>query len=106
MKGFPKHINTKKDVMNCLKQWPAQTKAFLQRAIDNRYSWAVEGKLAEGESGITDDIHKVVEITDMETDVVTERYQHVWQEDQQSTLFRLGFTVSEAEGLLTLNSQS
>lgn len=100
MKGSPKHFNTKKDVIITLNKWPEQTKDAIQRMLDNRYSWMIDSKLSESETGVEDDTHRIVEITDEETGEVTERYQHVWQEDPNCQLFRLGFTVSEAEGLL------
>ena len=30
MKGFPRHINTKQDVLNLIDDYPEQTKSFLQ----------------------------------------------------------------------------
>jgi hypothetical protein len=100
MKGFPKHFNTKQDIMITLNKRPEQTKAAIQRMLDNRHSWMIESKLPEGETGIEDDTHRVVEITDEETGEVSERYQMAWEEDPTAQLFRLGFTVSEAEGLI------
>ena len=100
MKGFPKTFNTKKDVEFCLKEWPAQTKAFLQRILNNRYEWLIDHKLDSSEEGIEDETHKVSKIYDENGNVV-ERYQMVWEEDPNARLFRLGFTVNEVQNLLS-----
>ena len=97
MKGFPKHINTKQDVLQCMTKWPEQTKDFIQRMLDNRYSWMVDLKLGDNEAGVNDETHRVVEITNEETGNIEERYQHIWKEDPNCKLFRLGLTVEEAE---------
>ena len=95
MKGLPKHLNTKKDIEHCLTQWPEKTKAILQQMLDSRFAWVIDKKLADGESGTTDDTHKVTEVTDDAGNVV-ERYQMAWQEDPNCQLFRIGLTVDEA----------
>jgi hypothetical protein len=99
MKGFPKSFNTKKDVMLCLEQWPEKTKSYISAMLANRFAWLIEKQLAEGEAGVTDETHKVTEVRD-EAGTVVERYQMAWEEDPTAQLFRLGFTVSEAEGLI------
>jgi hypothetical protein len=99
MKGIPKHLNTKKDIEHCLTQWPEKTKVILQRMLESRFAWVIDKKLADGESGTTDDTHKVTEVTDDAGNVV-ERYQMEWGEDPAAQIFRLGFSVSDVEGLL------
>jgi len=99
MKGFPQTWNTKQDALYCLNHWPAQTKHALQRFLDNRMEWIITKKLADGESGIEDETHRVREVTDEDGNVV-ERYQLEWKEDTSARLFRLGFTVDEAEKLV------
>jgi hypothetical protein len=100
MKGMPEHWNTKKDVMVSLDNNPEQTKSYLQTFVDNVEKWMIDHKLGNGETGITDDTHKVKEITDEETGEVTERYQLEWKEDPNCKLFRLGFTKQEAEDII------
>lgn len=99
MKGFPKHFNTKKDVENCLTQWPERTKTVLQQMLDARFAWVIDRKLADDESGITDETHKITEVTD-DADNVVERYQMKWEEDPSCQLFRLGLTVDEVETMI------
>jgi hypothetical protein len=100
MRGFPKHLNTRFDVEYCLEHYPAETKAFLSQKLVEVKQWLVAGKLAEGDAGVTNKTHKVVEVKDRETDKVTERYQHQYKDDPNCELFKLGFTVKEAEGMI------
>lgn len=100
MRGFPKHLNTRYDVEYCLEYYPAETKTFLVQKLAEVKQWQVTGKLAEGDAGITDKTHKVVEVKDRETDKVTERYQHEYKDDPNCELFKLGFTVKEIEDIL------
>jgi len=100
MKGFPRYINTKQDVLNLIEEYPEQTKSFLQKLVDTKMEWLPTGKLADGNAGITDSIHKVDERTD-ENDVVTERTQWELVEDTNGPIFRLGFaSVAEAKALI------
>ena len=101
MKGFPKYFNTKQDVLNVINDYPEQTKAFLQQCLDERTAWITTGKLADGEVGITDETHRIAEIKDDHTKEVLERYQEEHKEDSNCKLFRLGFTVEEAQNLVT-----
>lgn len=93
MRGFPKRINTKQDYINLLVDYPAETKQELQKLLDTRYFWQKTKVLAEGETGIEDDTHKIVEQDG-------ERIQQEYREDSNARLFRLGFTVTEVEGLI------
>jgi len=95
MKGFPRTINTKQDVLNLIEEYPEQTKSFLQSLVNTRMAWHPTGKLADGDDGKTDSTHKVDEVTD-ENDVVTERTQCELVEDTGG-----GFaSVAEAEALI------
>lgn len=100
MNGFPKHINTRADVENLLQLYPDKMKAQLRAWLESRFAWLPEGKLAEGEPGIVDDLHRVIEIKDDMTSVTKERYQEALQEDPNCYLFRLGISVQEAEAML------
>ena len=64
MRGAPKHYNTRFDVDYCLEHYPAETKAFLAKKLTEVKQWQVTGKLTEGDAGITDETHKVVEVQD------------------------------------------
>ncbi len=100
MRGEPKHWNSKKDVMIALEGWPDRTKEYLQIFLDGVEKWMIDRKLEDGEQGITDENHKVREVKDDETEEVTERYQLEWKQDPNCKLFRLGFTVEEAQEII------
>jgi hypothetical protein len=91
MNDFPKWLNTKQDYINCLKDYPDQTKAALKDLLDSRFSWVMT-KILDGE-GITDDTHKVIETE-------SECSQYELLEDSNARMFQLGFTVEEIEGLI------
>jgi len=93
MEKFPKTLNTKQDVLNVLQLYPAETKAYLQRCVDDRWTWRSTGSLAQGAAGVQDETHKVVAV-----DSGFEQYERF--EDVNCELFRLGFTVAEAEEII------
>ena len=105
MRGAPKHYNTRFDVDYCLEHYPAETKAFLAKKLTEVKQWQVTGKLTEGDAGITDETHKVVEVQDTITKEVKERYQYEYKDDPNCELFKLGFTVKEVEALLKKEKQ-
>lgn len=49
MRGFPSHLNTKRDYMNCLAVMPHETAAALQGLLEARYAWFPARKLNDGE---------------------------------------------------------
>ncbi len=92
MRGFPKHFNSKQDFMNCLELFPEETKAELQRLLDDRFVW-VDTAILNGTAGVVDSTHRVIESDDG-------LIQQELKEDTNAKLFRLGFTVSEVEEIL------
>jgi hypothetical protein len=100
MKGFPKHINTKKDVKFLFDKYPKETKTFLKRKLTEVKQWLVAGKLKDGNNGKTDKQHKIVEVKDEKSGKVTERYQYEYKDDPNCQLFRLDLTVAEAERMI------
>lgn len=100
MKGFPKHLNTKSDVLFTLERFPDQTKSYLQQLVDAKDQWMTIGTLAADDPGIEDATHRVLEMTD-DAGNVTDRYQQELQEDPNGPIFRLGFmSVAEVEDLI------
>ena len=100
MNGFPRNINNKNDIANLMGDFETETKAYLQTVLDNKDQWLMTSKLEADDAGITDDTHKVEELTD-ENDVVTERYQYEFMEDINGELYRLGYTnAGEVEALV------
>ena len=91
MRGLPKFFNSKQDYLNCLTidTLKEATKAELQKLIDNRFNWFDVSVLADDETGLNDDTHRVIN-----------GMQQELKEDPTSTIFRLGFTVQEVEGLI------
>ena len=100
MNGFPKTVNNKHDIAHLMGEFEAETKAYLQKVLDNKDQWLMTSKLEADDAGITDDTHKVEELTD-ENDVVTERYQYELMEDPNGELYRLGYAnVNEIQEML------
>jgi hypothetical protein len=83
------------DVENLKQDYPQELAAWLQDIYDYKDCWLMTSKLEEGDDGITDDTHKVVETTDQESGDVKERYQYEFVEDPNWYAFRLGFTTSD-----------
>ena len=100
MNGFPRNINNKNDIANLMGDFETETKAYLQTVLDNKDQWLMTSKLKADDVGVTDDTHKVEELTD-DDDVVTERYQYELMEDTNGELYRLGYAnAGEVEVLV------
>lgn len=91
MRGFPKYLNTKQDYLNCMTDYPTETKAALQELLNNRFIWQTTAIIED--EGLTDDTHRVV-------DYGEGKEQQELIEDDTATIFRLGFTVKEVEEML------
>ncbi len=98
MKGFPKFINSAEDVANLKLSHPLELKAYLQDILDFKDQWSPISKLSEGEVGVTDATHKVVENKDLDGATV-ERYQYELKEDPNCRIFSLGFESSSTAQL-------
>lgn len=98
MKGFPKNINSKQDVYNVKDQYPEETKAFLQTAIESREGWVQSGKLRSRSDGVENETERIVAVTDENGDDV-EWYQETWGVLPGNILDRIGLTVEEAQTL-------
>lgn len=95
MKGFPKTLNTKQDVLNALESYPVETKAYLQELLDTRFIWVKERELAPGEPGVQSSTHKVVPNSEDGSFA-----QYIRTEDENCKLFRIGLTVAETEEII------
>ena len=91
MRGFPKHFNTKVDVLNTLALFPDETKAYCQTLLDNRKLWVQTEYTAPG---INDESHHT------RTDEVGNTYQMEYRDDPNGDIPRLGFTVEELEAIV------
>ena len=91
MRGFPKHFNTKDDVLNTLQLFPEDTKAYIQTLLDTRKLWVQVEYTAPG---VEDETHYV------RTDEAGNVYQMEYRDDPNGDIPRLGFTVEELEGIV------
>lgn len=95
MRGYPKRINTKKDLLIALELDPARAKRFIEDAIYHRDGWHVTISLDSEAEGIVDDRHRVVDLSDEDSE--SDWYQEEYGPVPGNLLDRLGVTVSEAE---------
>lgn len=99
MYGFPKWLNTKQDVHHMMNISPQETKQVLQHLLDTRFIMTPLRKAQENEIPAPDQEVKIMSVGDMENPK-----QEAWVfgpvEDPHAHLFRLGFTVEEAENLI------
>lgn len=63
MQGSPKHLNSASDY-EYVRQNYDNWKTYWQALYDERLIWQSVGTIPEGESGIEDDSHKVIESED------------------------------------------
>jgi NADH:ubiquinone oxidoreductase subunit E len=99
MRGFPKHINTKKDIENLMKQYPEKTKRWLEEAARDYEGWVPEKKLEKIEDGIIDKSSRVKTITT--EDGKEEHYQEKYTVMPGNKLVQIGMTKKEVEKLIT-----
>lgn len=101
MRGCPRTFATKQDFLNGIETYPEETKAELRRLIAGRFEFVPTGELAEGENGIEDESHQVITSTETDHEQVQKRIQLEKRESDNARLFRLGFTLKEAEQLVS-----
>ncbi|UJX41712.1 hypothetical protein K9F62_03150 [Desulfovibrio sp. JY] len=97
MKGFPKIINSRQDVLHLLAD-PATKPAMLaklQTLLDERYNWVLQGKLDINATAPAEAGTKIVDVKN-DDGVVSERYLYKWMIAPNSALARLGITAAEA----------
>lgn len=102
MRGCPRTFATKQDYLNGIETYPEETKAELRRLIAGRFEFVQTGELSEDDEGTVDNTHQVIETqeTDAKTgETVKKRIQLELRESENARLFRLGFTLEEAEKL-------
>lgn len=98
MKGFPKHINTKKDVYKLMDLYPERMKKILQNGIDGYKNWVTTGYYDTESECKEDDTHTYsVEETE---EGGTVYIQKEWKVVPKNFLDRIGLSVEEAEKLL------
>lgn len=98
MKGYPRHINTKDDLITAMEINPVRAKVWIQSAINHREGWYVTASLDAESDGVTDDTHRVVDQGNK--DRGSDWYQQEWGPLPGNRLDRIGLTVEEAEAML------
>lgn len=99
MQGFPKHLNSKFDYDYIKINFPRESwTPFFEELLNTQKVWVCAKNLVEGEAGIIDATHKVVENEDM--DKTVKRYQYEYIIDQNSPMIKLGYTEKEIEDIL------
>jgi len=93
------YLNTKADFFNYLYEDMVSAIATLQDLLDDRYTWQIVAVLAKKEDGIDDETHMIQE---SDNDIL----QLELKEDEYAKLFRLGFTVEEAEEIIDNPTQA
>ena len=87
------YLNTKTDFFHCLENDIPSAVKTLQEILDDRFAWKLTDVLANKADGIDDDTHMVQE---SEGDYL----QLELLEDENALLFKLGFTVEEAQAII------
>jgi len=95
MKGYPKHLNTKKDyeyVRNNFskRKWEKDFTTLLE----SEKAWQVTKTLKKDEEGLDDKIHKVIEAEDT-------RVQMGLKVDPNSRMKQLGYKKADVEKILS-----
>lgn len=98
MKGYPKHLNTKEDYEYVRQNFSKEVwEEDFKNLLDTQYDWFFEKELAEGEEGIIDTTHKVVE---NEQDGKATHAQYKWDYNPFCKLARIGYTEQEVQDIL------
>ena len=103
MRGCPRTFATKQDYLNGIATYPEETKAALRRLIAARFEFVQTAELADGEEGIEDENPAIVTSTETDSETgeqVTKRIQLEKRESENAKLFRLGFSLEEAQNLV------
>ena len=97
MRNFPKHINTKQDIMNLLKTHPEKIKAYLQNCIDGYRNFVPVSSHENEAECIEDEMHDYVAT---EEEGVAKYIQREYKVVPGNSLDRLGITPEEATSLI------
>jgi hypothetical protein len=107
MRGVSKLLATEQDILNNIGIDKAETRILLEQLLEGRFVWSKQGDLADGDTGATDDTHKVVEeVLDsmdyMNPDAEKKLVQYVYQEDVNAPIFKMGLTVQKVEEYIAM----
>ena len=96
MRGFPKHINCRRDLENLRQEYPDQVKEWVQAGLSTYEGWVPVKKLKTAEEGITDENRRIASI---KTETGEELYQEEYSVLPGNRLSRTGLTIKDAEKL-------
>ena len=97
MRKFPKHINSKQDIINLLELYPIKTKAYLQNCINGYKGLSPICEYDKESDCITDDTHDFIKT---EEDGIEKFIQREYKIIEGNDLDRLGITLEEAEAMV------
>ena len=92
MRGFPKHINTSRDLENVAGLYPQETVQYQEKLAAGRFIWRDAGLVGSKEVVVETDTLKVVE-NKTEAGVI-ERRKLARVEDPNAQFFKLGLKVA------------
>jgi len=100
MVGFPKHLNTKEDYEYVRTHFPkSEWEEHFQALLDDMNDWFFDSYLEDGDTGITDSTHKVLE-EEREDSEDKKRAQYVYRYNPTCTLAQIGYTEAEVKAIL------
>lgn len=102
MRDFPKYLNSRGDYEYIRSNFPAeQWRPKWRELLDGRFAWRDVATLADGDAGVEDETHRVMDRVESPTlDAASIRIQQEFVEDENAAIFRLGFTVADVETAL------
>jgi hypothetical protein len=100
MNGFPKHLNSKNDYENIVKDfgYTAEVKAAYQALLNTDKHYVFIRELADEEAAGSEPECRVM--TTEQTDGTTKRVEFQLVDNENSKLKRLGFTIDEVEEVI------
>jgi hypothetical protein len=97
MKGFPKHINSKKDLYNLKNLYPEQVKKWVQEHQDGREGWYTVRKVESKDAVKTSE---TVRAREVKTDDITETYEEQYGPIPGNAIDRFGLTDEDIAKLV------
>lgn len=98
MKGFPKHINSKRDLYKLKNLYPEQVKKWVQEHLESREGWYTVRKVESKDAVKASDTVRVVDVK--LDDGKTEMYEEHYGEIPGNMLARIGLSKADAETLV------
>jgi hypothetical protein len=97
MKGFPKHINSKKDLFKLKPLYPEKIKKWMQDQLDNREGWYIVKQVESKDAVKTSE---TVRAREVKTDDITETYEEQYGPIPGNAIDRFGLTDEDIAKLV------